>query len=256
MAEEYPKISVWITSTGRYDCTKRTIDAFLEHNTYPNIEFLIFHSIPTLASKQIFNALDVGDSKVLLLFEELLRKYPGKLWAEPWPPFGNALTTLLEHSQEYFINLGDSNTLVCDGAEQIKTGIKLLEAEKDLLALRLDLADETVFDGSSRFDGTKEVSELDTKYVYWKIYPVSAQLVCTARMKQVGFPTDHVVSDKNIVEAYPQNALQHLPFVCGIDLAYKGFLHHINPISTTNEDRKWRIDLYEDCRRKGNYGQK
>ena len=251
-----PKISIWITSTGRYNCTKRTIDAFLKYNTYPNIEFLIFHSVPTLESKSTYTASDVGEPKVLLLFEKLLQEYPGKLWVEPWPPFGNTLVTLLDNSADYFINLGDSNAVVCDGAEQIKAGIKLLDAEKDLLALRLDLADETVFDGSCRFDGTKEVPELDTKYVYWKIYPVSAQLVHTARMQQVGFPVDHAVGHKNIVEEYPQARLLELPYVCGIDLAYKGFLHHINPVSTTNENRKWRVDLYEDCRRKGNYGKK
>lgn len=256
MIEEYPKVSIWITSTGRYECTKRTIDAFLEHNTYPNIEFLIFHSIPTLESKYAFNAPDVGDPKVLLLFEDLLREYPGRLWAEPWPPFGNVLTILLNNSAEYFINLGDSNAAVCDGAEQIRAGINLLEVEKDLLALRLDLADETVFGGSSRFNGTKEVPELDTKYVYWKIYPVSAQLVHTSRMREVGFPIDHTVEHKNIVEEYPQARLRELSYVCGIDLTYKGFLHHINPVSTTNEDRKWRVDLYENCFRKGNYGKK
>jgi len=256
MIEEYPKISIWITSTGRYECTKRTIDAFLEYNTYPNIEFLIFHSVPTPASKRVFNAQDVGDPKVLLLFENLLRKHPGKLWVEPWPPFGNALTTLLNNSADYFINLGDSNMAVCDGIEQIKAGIKLLEIEQDLLALRLDLADESVYSGSTRFDGTKEVLDLGTSYLHWKIYPVSAQLVHTMRMKKVGFPVDHVVGHKNIVEEYPQARLRELPYVCGIDLAYKGFLHHINSVSTTNEDRKWRIDLYEDCRRKGNYGKK
>lgn len=256
MIEKYPKISIWITSTGRYECTKRTIDAFLKHNTYPNIEFLIFHSIPTAESKQVFNASDVGDSKILLFFETLLRKYPGKLWAKPWPPFGNVLTVLLNNSADYFINLGDANAAVCDGAAQIKAGIKLLEAEKDLLALRLDLVDETVFEGSTRFDGTKEVSKLDTKYVYWKIYPVSAQLVSTSRMKEVGFPLNHAVGHKNIVEEYPQARLKELPYVCGINLAYQGFLHHINPMSTTNENRRWRVDLYEKCYQKGNYGKK
>lgn len=252
----FPKISIWITSTGRYECTKRTIDAFLKYNTYPNIEFLIFHSIPTVESKYTYNALDVGDANVLLLFEKLLREYPGKLWVEPWPPFGNTLITLLNNSVDYFINLGDSNTLICDGTDQIEAGIKLLEVEKDLLALRLDLADESVFAGSNRFNGTKDVPILNTSYLYWKIYPVSAQLVHTARMKRVGFPVDHNIDHKNIVEEYPQARLRELPYVCGIDLAYKGFLHHINPVSTTNEDRKWRIDLYENCRRKGNYGKK
>lgn len=251
-----PKISIWLTSTGRYDCIKLTIDAFLKYNTYPNIEFLMFHSVPTEESMHTYNAADVGDPNVLLLFEDLLREYPGKLWVEPWPPFGNTLKTLLDNSADYFINLGDANAAVCDGANQIEAGIKLLEVEKDLLAIRLDLADDTVFDGSDRFDGTKEVPELGTKYVYWKIYPVSAQLVHTKRMKEVGFPIDHNIGHKNIVEEYPQARLRELPYVCGIDLAYKGFLHHINPISTTNEDRKWRVDLYENCRRKGNYGKK
>jgi len=256
MIEECPKVSIWITSTGRYDCTKRTIDAFLKYNTYPNIEFLIFHSIPTAESMQTYNAVDVGNADVLPLFEKLLQEYPGKLWAEPWPPFGNALTILLNNSAEYFINLGDSNAAVCDGIKQINAGIKLLKAEKDLLALRLDLADESVFEGSDRFEGTKNVALLDTSYLYWKIYPISAQLVCTSRMKEVGFPIDHAIGHKNIVEEYPQARLRELPYVCGIDLEYKGFLHHINSVSTTNEDRKWRVDLYENCFRKGNYGKK
>ena len=257
-----PLVSIWITSTGRIDCTKRTIDAFIENNTYPNIEFLIFHSIPTMESLKTYYASGIGDPAVYKMFDKLLRTYPGTLWAEPWQPFGNALNLLLANSADYFINLGDANMAVCDGADQIRDGIELMEEEKSLLSLRLDLADESVYAGSDRFDGTVSVRPrdvdmhplFDAQYLYWKLFPVSAQLVHTERMRDIGFPQDHDLHVKNYVEVYPQERLQNSPLVCGIDLRHKGFLHHINPMSTTNEDRQWRVDAYEASRKKGFYG--
>lgn len=240
---ELPKISIWITSTGRYEITKRTIAAFLKHNTYTNYEFLIFHSILTPQAKVAYTASDVGESRTMLLFHDLLQDHPGKMWAEPWPPFGNALTTLLENSAEFFINLGDANMTAYDGKEQLIDGISLLRQEKSLLGLRLDFCDDSVYDGSPRFTGTRTTST--GKYVYWPIYPVSAQLVDTEKMKQVGFPVNHDLKDKNYVEVYPQARMRQLGFYCGIDLNHKGFLHHINTVSTTNEPRQWRVDLYD-----------
>ncbi len=251
-----PLVSVWITSTGRVDCTKKTIDAFIEHNTYPNIEFLIFHSIPTMESLKTYHAPGIGDPAVYKMFDKLLRTYPGTLWAEPWPPFGDALNLLLENSADYFINLGDANMAVCDGADQIRDGIDLLAYDPGILSLRLDLADETVYAGSDRFDGTRTsmLTKEGFQYLHWKIFPVSAQLVHTAKMRDIGFPKGHDLHVKNYVEVYPQEQLQKCSYVCGIDLRHKGFLHHINPVSTTGEDRQWRVDAYETSRKKGYYG--
>lgn len=251
-----PLVSIWITSTGRVQNTHQTIEAFIEHNTYPNIEFLIFHSIPTMESLKTYNAPGIGDPAVYKMFDRLLRTYPGTLWAEPWPPFGDALNLLLANSADYFINLGDANMAVCDGADQIRDGIALLDFDPEILSLRLDLADETVFAGSDRFDGTRTaaMSTGDVQYLHWKLFPVSAQLVHTARMRDIGFPTGHDLHMKNYVEVYPQEKLAKSSLVCGIDLRHKGFLHHINPVSTTNEDRQWRVDAYETSRKKGFYG--
>ena len=52
---DYPKITVWLTSTGRYDLIKNDIESFVKHNTYPNWQWVIFESVPTEESLKYYN---------------------------------------------------------------------------------------------------------------------------------------------------------------------------------------------------------
>lgn len=246
---DYPKISIWITSTGRYDNTKRTIESFLKHNTYPNYEFLIFHSIATTEAKAFYKAPDVGDEKTIELFDNLLQKHPGRLWAAPWPPLGNVLTLLMNNSEEYFLSLGDSNTVVTDPHQQLVDGIQMLRFDPQLLGLRTDLGHQKLYLNNPKyhFQGPKTTPNGD--FVYWYIYPVSAQLVDTAKMKMIGFPVDHPLTDRNCTESITQTKMAELGYYSGIQMKHNGFTHHINKFSTDGDTRQWRVDGYDNILR-------
>ncbi|KKL55307.1 hypothetical protein LCGC14_2256740, partial [marine sediment metagenome] len=78
---DYPKISIWLTSTGRYDLVKNDIESFLEHNTYPNFQFIIFESVPTEESLKYYNTPLLQSDKTI----EYLKTVPNvhKLMIEP-----------------------------------------------------------------------------------------------------------------------------------------------------------------------------
>ena len=86
----FPKISVWFTSTGRFEFLKPTIETFLEKNTYPNIEILIVESVPTDESKKYFNTKLIETDKCVDYINNL--NVPHKhIWIELWPPYGKVL---------------------------------------------------------------------------------------------------------------------------------------------------------------------
>jgi len=53
--KDSPKISIWITSTGRFDEVVPTIETFINQCTYPNYEFVIIESQMTPDSLKFFD---------------------------------------------------------------------------------------------------------------------------------------------------------------------------------------------------------
>ena len=68
---DYPKISVWITSTGRYDLVKKDIESFTEYNTYPNFQWIIFESVPTEESLKYYNTPLIKSEETIKYLQSL-----------------------------------------------------------------------------------------------------------------------------------------------------------------------------------------
>jgi hypothetical protein len=109
-----PTISIWITSTGRetlFPC----IEKFLELNTYPNYELLIYESNPD------------NDNNTMKYLEKLT--CPHKLWHSEWPKLGWVYNHFLQHTGEYFIRVDDDCWPVEDPAAMFRDAIHLLKMQ-------------------------------------------------------------------------------------------------------------------------------
>ena len=109
-----PRVSFWITSTGRecaISCARETV----KYAKGLDSQFLIFESRPENphGTVEAFKALDV----------------PKKVWTGAYPPLGWIYNLFMEHSGDYFIRLDDDCWPVCDAAEMVDEAIRLLEAQ-------------------------------------------------------------------------------------------------------------------------------
>ena len=249
---ESPRVSVWITSTGRIDFLKTTIDSFLAHNTYPNIEWLIFESIPTEESRKFFNTSLIETDKCIKYLEAL--DVPNKhLWIEPWPSYGNVLQKLLDFTDaEYYISIEDDCLCVYDPKEQWLDGIELLKDDPNLLGFRNDLSNPSVDETDKRFTGVKRHSISD--YLYW---PVAGGATFTSvdKMRRIGgHLTNHPLRDFWKIESH-QNAemVQHNMYI-GVMLKYFGSFAHIGHTEVTGRDRAWSSTMYLDMVDQGYFG--
>lgn len=253
---EYPKISVWVTSTGRFKFLKPTVDAFLKYNTYPNVEFLIVESVPTEESKKVFYNPNIETQKCIDYIEEKMESsgVPYKHLIQPWLFLGDVYNQLLDLTEDYYISIEDDCVTVCDPREQFEDGIKLLKADPKLLGLRVDLRDPTsVFAGSQRFDGTKEVEGM--QYVHWQVCSGGAQIMDANKARQINrFPSGQALNAYGDPERHQQREMIKAGMYCGVNLKYYGFLSHEGAQSVCGDDREWSVSGYKKFIEKGWYG--
>lgn len=198
---DYPKISVWITSTGRYDLVKNDIESFVKHNTYPNWQFIVFESVPTEESLKYYNTPLLQSDKTI----EYLKTVPNvhKLMINPWPYWGNVAQALLDATDtDYFINLEDDWTTIYDPHEWFVESIKLLRKKDDLYGLTGNLQ-RPEFDESwpgwthPKFGGGV-VDDGKFRYAYGILVSMGGMLSKTGVAKSVGFPVDKHIKHGSI----------------------------------------------------------
>lgn len=185
---DYPKISVWITSTGRYELVKNDIESFVEYNTYPNWQFIIFESVPTEESLKYYNTPLIQSDKTI----EYLKTVPNvhKLMVEPWPPWGQVLQKLLDATDtEFFINMDDDWTTIYDPHEWFIEVIELLRSRKDLFAMTGNLQRSEFNESWPGWES--KVNDGKFNYGYGKLVSTSGMLGITKMARRVGGYPDH-----------------------------------------------------------------
>ena len=258
---DYPKLTIWITSTGRYDFLKETLERFEKYNTYPNIEYLIVESVPTEESMQVFNTPMIKSAETRELLEAFRDAHPDncKLWFMDWPKLGVVYNHLMKYTSEYYMSLEDDCWACCDPHDHIVDAIKVLREDPELLGIRADLADETVRPDHSRFQSAGRGMKRNphSNYLFWEVCSGGAQIVDTTKVRNLGgFFEDHELIDYARPEFKLQEAMRAANMYCGILLKYYGFLMHMGAMSTHGEDRVWSSAGYETMFAKGFYGKR
>ena len=249
-----PKISVWVTSTGRIDVLKSTIESWIEYCTYSNYEFVIVHSQMTDVSKEFFALEYIDEAATGKYLGELSAKFPTvkfKLFIQPFKILGQTYNQLLQNTDGYYINIEDDLRTVTDPSKQLIDNIKLLQADPKLLGIRMDLRDETVFDGCPRFPETLKVEEM--KYLIWRQWcSGGAQLMDAQKVRDIGgFIIDHRPSDYIQTEHDQSRKMRNGGMYTGINLKYYGCLAHIGHHGVQGGDRVWTVEQYEEMAVKG-----
>jgi hypothetical protein len=209
---DYPKISVWITSTGRYDLVKLDIESFVKYNTYPNFEWIIFESVPTEESLKYYNTPLLQSDKTI----EYLKTVPNvqKLMIEPWPYWGDAAQALLDATDtDYFINLEDDWETICDPHEWFVDAIKLLRKKDDLYGLTGNLQRPTFNESWPGWTHPKYGKGIfkddEHHYAYGMLVSMGGMLSKTAVVREVGgFPISsegkHVSMGNMLIPGNPE----------------------------------------------------
>lgn len=249
-----PKISIWVTSIGRIDVLKSTIESFIEHCTYPNYEFVIVHSQMTDISHKFFALEYINEEATEKYLKELPEKFPSvefKLFIQPFKILGQTYDQLLAETEGYYFNIEDDLRTVVDPCDQLMDNIKLLQADPKLLGVRMDLRDETVFDGCPRFPETLEAEGM--KYLIWRQWcSGGAQLMDAQKVRDVGgFIIDHRPSDYIQTEHDQSRKMRTAGMYTGINLKYYGCLAHIGHHGAQGGDRGWTVEAYEEAAAKG-----
>jgi len=189
---DYPKISIWLTSTGRHDLVKRDIESFVEHNTYPNWQFIIFESVPTEESLQYYNTPLLKSAECI----EYLKTVPNvhKLMIEPWTYWGDTAQALLDATDTaYFINLEDDWETLCDPHEWFVESIKLLRKKGNLYGLTGNLQRPEFSESWPGWVHPKYgggvVNDGEHCYAYGILVSMGGMISKTDVAKNVGFPT-------------------------------------------------------------------
>lgn len=249
-----PKISVWVTSTGRMNVLESTIESWIEHCTYSNYEFVIIHSQMTEVSKEFFALEYIDEVATEAYLQGLEKKFPNvtfKMFIQPFKRLGQTYDQLLQETDRYYINIEDDLRTVVDPSEQLVANIKLLQADLKLLGVRMDLRDETVFDGCPRFPETLEAEGM--KYLIWRQWcSGGAQLMDAQKVRDIGgFITDHRPSDYIQTEHDQSRKMRTAGMYTGINLFYYGCLAHIGHYGVQGGDRGWTVEQYEEMASKG-----
>lgn len=254
MPKNTPKISVWVTSTGRTAVLQSTIESFIEKCTYPNYEFVIVHSQMTNVSKGFFALEYIDEEATEKYLRELPEKFPSvkfKLFIQPFKILGQTYDQLLAETERYYFNIEDDLRTVVDPNEQLIDNIKLLQADPKLLGVRMDLRDESVFDGCLRFPETLEAEGM--KYLIWRQWcSGGAQLMDAEKVRNIGgFIVDHAPSDYIQTEHDQSRKMREAQMYTGINLSYYGCLAHIGHHGVQGGDRVWTVEAYEEAAQKG-----
>lgn len=252
MSQEHGKISIWVTSTGRFRFLKPTLDAFIKYNTYPNVEFLIVENVPTPESLQFFNTKNIETEKCIEYVKSL--DIPKKHIIQPWDKLGKVYNQLLRETGDYYISLEDDCVAVCDPREQFEDGIILLKHDEQLLGIREDLRDPTtVYPESPRFQGTK--MNFGMEYIYWNICSGGAQLMDANKARKIGgYFEEHPLQDYWEPEKQMEISMRNANMYCAVNCKYYGFLSHEGALSTDGKNREWSVSAYKEYISKGWYG--
>jgi hypothetical protein len=209
----------------------------------------------TDVSKEFF-ALEYIDEEAT---EAYLRALPGRfplidfkeIIIQPFKRLGETYERLLQETKEYYINIEDDLRTVTDPCFQLAHNIKLLKADPKLLGVRMDLRDETVFDGCPRFPETLEAAGM--KYVIWREWcSGGAQLMDAQKVRDIGgFITTHAPSDYIQTEHDQSRKMRTAGMYTGINLKYYGCLAHIGHHGVQGGDRGWTVEQYEEMASKG-----
>ena len=252
------KITVWVTSCGRIHFLKDTIESFIHHCTYPNYEMVIVESQMTEVSKKFIATEYVKEKETADYILTLPVKFPQikfKIFIQPHKALGQVYDQLLKETGDYFVNIEDDLVTVCDPKDQFVSGIYLLQNDPKLLGIRVDLRDDTVFEGCSRFPETHQVN--DTKYVVWKEWcSGGAQIMDAKKVRDIGgYKTDHA-PDQYIQTEHDQSAkMRTAGMYTAISLKYWGFLKHIGQYGVQGGDRTWTVVGYGDLADSGYCGE-
>ena len=253
---ENPKISLWITSTGRYEFLKISLDSLLEKCKYPNLEILVFESVPTEESRKYFDTPLIKTDACIEYVKSLKENgAPITHWVEPWIPWGNVLQRMLMYTDApYSITIDDDCLCACDPTAQWLDEIEIIKDNPSLLGFRNDLSNPSVDTSDKRFTGVK--AHPISNYLFW---PRSggAVLYDNAKLKSNplgGYITDHALPAYNIVEQQMDAIMRRDNTYIGVMLKYYGSFVHIGHTEVTGRDRKWSSDLYLDMYSNGYYG--
>lgn len=257
MPKNLPKISVWVTSTGRIDVLKPTIESWIEYCTYPNYEFVIVHSQMTDVSKKFFALEYIDEAATEAYLQGLEERFPNmrfKIFIQPFKRLGQTYDQLLQETDKYYINIEDDLRTVTNPKDQLISNIKLLQADPKLLGIRMDLRDETVFDGCPRFPETLKAEGI--KYLIWRQWcSGGAQLMDAQKVRDIGgFIIDHQPPDYIQTEHDQSRKMRNAGMYTGINLSYYGCLAHIGHHGAQGGDRGWTVEQYEEMASKGWYG--
>ncbi len=252
--KNWPKVSVWVTSTGRAGLLQSTIESWIEYCTYPNYEFIVIHSKMTDVSKEFFaleHIDEVATEKYLNGLEEKFPYIKFKIYIQPFKILGQIYDQLLHETPKYYINIEDDMATVADPCDQLIDNIRLLQADPKLLGVRMDLRDETVFDGCPRFPETLEAEGM--QYLIWPQWcSGGAQLMEAQKVRDIGrFIVDHQPSDYIQTEHDQSRKMRDVGMYTGINLSYYGCLVHIGHYGVQGGDRGWQVEAYAESASKG-----
>jgi hypothetical protein len=271
---EFPLISFLISSTGRYEYLSATIESFLKHNTYPNIEFVIVESIPTEEAKVTFDLSKCQTDKCIEYIKNIqehsIYATPIFYYQIPWMPMGNVMNYLFSkmHGDYYFWGEDDWLT-VCDPKEIFLDGIQLMKDDPSLTGIRCVIEKEGYFTEemsvevrqyfqrngiSPQLYGVKRHPISD--YIYW---PLGGGTIFGDREKMLRMGTmvtNHPLKDFWWGETGWSHLLQYCGNYVGIMHKYYGFVVHIGGKSTSGLDRTELTFAGEQMIKDGRYGAK
>jgi len=270
--EQYPLVSFLISSTGRYNYLKITIDSFIEHNTYPNVEFVIVESLPTPEAQQTFNLSNIQTEKCIEYVENLQKTCPIPIYyfKIPWMPMGNVMNYLFSKMNgDYFFWGEDDWETVCDPKEMFLDSIQIMKDDKKLTATRWVIEKEGYFTEEMSLEvmqyfqrnhiptnlyGVKRHPISD--YIYW---PLGGGTLFGDREKLLrmgAMVTNHPLKDFWWGETGWSYLLQYCGCYVGILHKYYGFVVSIGSDSLSGLNRNTLTNASQQLIKIGRLGKK
>ena len=99
---KYPKISIWVTSTGRIDVLKPTIESWIKYCTYPNYEIVLIESQMTNVSRKFFALEYINEQATEKYINNLEKIYPNvkfKIFIQSYKPLGQIYEQLMKETE-------------------------------------------------------------------------------------------------------------------------------------------------------------
>ena len=254
---DFPELTVWFTSTGRVDVLPETVESWIQHCTYPNWKMVLIEQTMTEESEQFFELKYIDNAATAKYLETLQSRFPNvrmEIIIQPYRPLGQLYDQLLSKSGDYFLNLEDDLTTVCDPHDQIVDDIRLLRADPLLLGVRTDLRDETIFEYCPRFPRTG--CKAGMKYtIIDTTCSGGAQVMDVAKVKAIGgYCTTHAPNNYIQTELQQSAHMRDHKMYTAVNLKYYGFLKHMGHHGVQGGDRSWTIAAYNDLEKHNWFG--